>query len=93
MKFYKFRNVYVPASSKEVALLRDSNKGQIMMFNIGDNKIEYETSEIPLQLAEQIFNKIGEYLVEKTVIDVDMIIEKMTQQYEYDQKTNGEVKE
>jgi hypothetical protein len=85
--------VYVPASSKEVALLRDSNKGQIMMFNIGDNKIEYETSEIPLQLAEQIFNKIGEYLVEKTVIDVDMIIEKMTQQYEYDQKTNGEVKE
>jgi len=93
VKFYKFRNVYVPASSKEVALLRDSNKGQIMMFNIGDNKIEYETSEIPLQLAEQIFNKIGEYLVEKTVIDVDMIIEKMTQQYEYDQKTNGEVKE
>ncbi len=96
MKFYKFNNAYFPASSKEVFLTHSCNDqaGTIEMFETGvQHLLIYSTKPTPIDLAKQIFAKIGEHLVEKTIIDIDLIVEKLTQQYEYDQKTNGEVKE
>lgn len=94
MKIYKFNNTYFPASSKDVLLQHSiSNEaGSIEIFETGvQHWLLYSSKLMPIDLAQLIFNKIGEYLAEKTVIDIDMIIEKMTQQYEYEQKTNGTV--
>jgi hypothetical protein len=92
VKIYRFRNVYTPVASNDVYVSKRENDAQIVMFPVGiEGESSHESLCMPVELAEKIFDKIGEYLAEKTVIDIDMIIEKMTQQYEYEQKTSGAV--
>lgn len=86
MKIYQLKNHYLPAGYYGIYLEKGEKNARIMVFDTL-TKWELVSEEMPLELAEKVFNKIGDHLSDsmKTVVDIDLIIEKMTQ-YENAQK-------
>jgi hypothetical protein len=83
MKFYKINYAYLPASTREVFLSRENLEpgiGVIRLCSVQDGSW-IESVSMPIVIAKIVFLNIGVQLSEKTVIDIDCIIEKITQQY------------